>query len=109
MTNRDLWLSQNLKFFPDMMKGKIQQDVQNMSDEKFAIICSIDYKNPTTILICAFFVIDRFLLEDVGMGVLKFLTGGGCGIWWIIDMINAQTRTKNYNFKKYTEALMLSN
>ncbi len=31
--------------------------------------------------------IDRFYLGYVGLGVLKLLTGGGCGIWWLIDVI----------------------
>lgn len=31
--------------------------------------------------------IDRFYLGYVGLGVLKLLTGGGCGIWWLIDLI----------------------
>jgi len=43
----------------------------------------------------------------VGLGILKILTCGGVYIWWIIDMINAQDRTKDYNFKKLQEALMM--
>ncbi len=31
--------------------------------------------------------IDRFYLGYIGLGVLKLLTGGGCGIWWLIDII----------------------
>jgi hypothetical protein len=31
--------------------------------------------------------IDRFYLGYIGLGVLKLLTGGGCGIWWLIDVI----------------------
>ncbi len=31
--------------------------------------------------------IDRFYLGKVGTGILKLLTGGGFGIWWIIDII----------------------
>lgn len=31
--------------------------------------------------------IDRFYLGYTGLGIAKLLTGGGCGIWWLIDLI----------------------
>jgi TM2 domain-containing membrane protein YozV len=44
----------------------------------------------TTLLISIFlgeFGIDRFYTGHTGIGVVKLLTAGGCGIWWIIDII----------------------
>jgi TM2 domain-containing membrane protein YozV len=35
--------------------------------------------------------IDRFYVGKVGTGILKLVTGGGCGVWWLIDVILVAT------------------
>ena len=39
------------------------------------------------------FGIDRFYMGLTGTGILKLLTFGGCGIWWIIDVIQIATNS----------------
>ena len=34
-----------------------------------------------------YFGVDRFYLGHVGLGLAKLLTAGGCGIWYLIDII----------------------
>lgn len=41
--------------------------------------------------------IDRFMLGDIGMGVLKLLTAGCCGILTIVDWFTVMKRTKEKN------------
>ena len=37
--------------------------------------------------------VDRFYLGYVGTGVLKLITIGGFGIWWLIDLILIATKS----------------
>jgi TM2 domain-containing membrane protein YozV len=45
----------------------------------------------TVLLIISIFLgelgIDRFCVGKIGTGILKLITCGGCGIWWLIDII----------------------
>jgi len=52
-------------------------------------------KSKSTALVISIFLgeigIDRFYLGYTGLGILKLITVGGFGIWWIIDIIKIAT------------------
>lgn len=87
----------------------------NESQEKnFFMIYQGKRKDPQTIMICTilgFIVIagvQRFMLGQVGMGILYLFTGGLCLVGTIIDLINYRKLTLEYNQKMVIEAIMMS-
>jgi TM2 domain-containing membrane protein YozV len=46
--------------------------------------------------------VDRFMMGKVGTGILKLITLGGLGAWWLVDLILIATK---YQFKniEYTD------
>jgi len=43
--------------------------------------------------------VDRFIMGHIWLGLLKLITGGGLGIWWLIDVILIASK---YQFKNIT-------
>lgn len=60
-------------------------------------------KDPLLSILLSIFIgtlgVDRFYIGDVGLGVGKLLTGGGCGIWWLIDIFLIVDATKQKNLE----------
>ena len=52
-------------------------------------------KKKSTALVLSIFLgefgIDRFYLGYTGLGIVKLITVGGFGIWWLIDIIKIAT------------------
>lgn len=43
--------------------------------------------------------VDRFIMGHVFLGILKLITLGGLGIWWLVDIILIATK---HRFKNIT-------
>lgn len=86
----------------------VKERIEKMDDAQFYFVQGITLQNPTTVLLIAIFLgWDRFWLGEIGLGILKIMTAYGCGIWWLIDIFTAQNRTRKYNYKKFTEMVMM--
>lgn len=101
----DMYMMANSKYFPSEKIMYIKEKLMSLDESKFAMISTIDFKEPTTILLISIFLgslgIDRFMLGDIGMGVLKLLTCGCCGILTIIDWFTVQKRARELNFNNF--------
>lgn len=51
--------------------------------------------------------VQRFVLGQIGMGIIYFFTGGFCLIGTIIDLINHKSMTEEYNIKIASEILLV--
>jgi len=86
----------------------VQHLIKDYDDEKartFAGVYRARRKEPMMILVTAllgFFVlagIHRFILGQIGMGLLYLFTGGLCLIGTIVDLVNHQKLTFEHNQK----------
>ena len=100
----DMYLMTNAKYFETNQIPMIKTRLENMNDDSFMMLQTIELKEPSISLIVSIllgsFGIDRFLIGDIGMGVLKLLTAGLCGILTIIDWFRIMKRTKEKNLEK---------
>ena len=88
----DLYLTTN---------AKLRSKLEKADEATFLSIQACELKDPTTLLLVSIFLgtlgIDRFMLGDTGMGILKLLTCGCCGILTIIDWFTIVRKTKQKN------------
>lgn len=98
----DMFVMTNQKYLPAEKIVFVKQKLMEADESKFALVSAVDFKEPTTILLISIFLgtlgIDRFMLGDTGMGVLKLLTGGVCGIMTIIDWFTISKKAKEANY-----------
>ena len=100
----DMYIMVNQKYFPEEKIIYLKEKLCKASEQQFALISSLEMKDPTTLLLVSIFLgtfgIDRFMVGDTGMGVLKLLTAGCCGILTIIDWFTISKKAKEANFTK---------
>ena len=81
----DMFLMTQGKNFPEEFISTIRERLLQVSDDKAVMLSTMQFKDPTIVLILSIFLgsfgIDRFFIGDMGLGIGKLLTGGGCGVW----------------------------
>lgn len=88
---------------PSESLNQIRQHLEHAQDFNGAQVAIAQMKDPIIVLVISFFLgalgIDRFYLGDTGMGIGKLLTGGGCGIWALIDLFLIMGAAKQKNME----------
>jgi len=106
----DMFMMTNNKYFESYQLNLIRDRLLTLDDSRWGMIQSIQYKDPTTMLIVSFLGgslgIDRFMIGDTGLGVGKLLTCGGLGIWALIDLFLIMGATREKNMFMLQRALM---
>jgi len=106
----DMFMMTNNKYFESYQLNLIRERLLTLDDSRWGMIQSIQYKDPTTMLIVSFLGgslgIDRFMIGDTGLGVGKLLTCGGLGIWALIDLFLIMGATREKNMFMLQQALM---
>lgn len=114
----DYYFINNKDRFPaekiPLIKQKIHEiDVRTggtMTDaDIITVMDAVQTKTPTNMLLISLFLggwgVDRFMMDEVGMGILKLLTGGVCGVLWLVDVIQISKKVREDNFNKLMAAL----
>lgn len=98
----DMFVMTNQKYLPAEKIVFLKEKLLSADESKFQMASAVEFKDPTTILLVSIFLgglgIDRFMLGDTRMGILKLLTAGVCGILAIVDWFTVQKKAKEKNY-----------
>lgn len=105
----DLFMVVNGKFFESYQVSGIRDRLLAMDEAKWVQIQSLQFKDPMLIqlvsLMSGHFGVDRFLVGDVGLGIAKLLTCGGCGVWTLVDWFLIQSSARERNLIMFSNML----
>ena len=105
----DQWITINAKYFPTEQVQYIRQRLEALPEQQLSMLYSISFQDPTMLLIISLLGgtlgIDRFLLGQIGLGVGKLLTCGGCGIWSLLTYSSSWMLLANQTLKNSLQLL----
>lgn len=110
-----------LKYLPGITIEEltvIESRLSGFSEEQVFQFCSLyssKRRDPQLILLTCllgFFGVagvHRFLVDQIGMGILYLFTAGLCLVGTIVDLVNYKNLANEYNAKKIAETLTILN
>ena len=102
------FLIRNKDMLPELEINNVRHFLEQLDQNQMNVIEGLQFQQPMTVWIVSFFLgflgIDRFMIGDTMSGVIKLITGGACGFWWLIDLFLISGETKRANQKKIKDA-----
>ena len=96
--------------FPAERLPEIKHRLEELDEDHMMMVEAMDFKEPLNMLLISILIgelgVDRFLLGQTGLGILKLITCGGCGIWWLIDLFKVQKLTRQNNYEKFVKTII---
>ena len=88
----------------------LKNKLSDSTDEKLDEIMCLKLHNPSHILLFSVilggFGVDRFMIDDIGLGVAKLLLNGiTFGIWQLVDIFFSYNKAKEKNFNSVMQIL----
>lgn len=100
----ETFLAKQKKFFPQESLKSLRSVLLGLPDEALPCLEQLEFHSPNKILLISLLFgslgIDRFLLSDKGVGLLKMFTCGCLGILTVYDWINIRKMARAYNLVK---------
>ncbi len=89
--------------------GQMQEGLTDQQKMLFMTQYNSDKKDRTTAIVLSIILggigVDRFYVGDVRSGIIKLITAGGCGVWYIIDWFLIMGVADDKNREKAKEIL----
>ena len=99
-----MFIMMHSKELPSAKLPYIRQQLMMVDESKWGLISTIQFKDPTISIILSLCLgwlgIDRFYIGDIGLGIGKLLTSGGCGVWALVDWFLIMDATREKNFQQ---------
>lgn len=101
----DFFYSKYMTYFPEEAWKNMRSYINSMNTDQFNLLINYPFKNPSSMVWAAFpcgvFGVDRFLLGDTGLGIVKMLTFGQFLIGFTVDCFTIKRRTRDYNYEQF--------
>ena len=108
----NLFIASKGDYFPSESIPMIRERLEQLDPANELSVQATSYLNPWINLAVSFLVgefgVDRFLINQVGLGIGKLVLTLCCGagmVWWIVDLFLIYGATKKRNLEKFLLAV----